>query len=212
MKSTLKLLWHLCAIVGIAGIACAAWLLAQGIGTRQEPSNLETTVARAARHMAIPAGAKSRPNPIARSGDSIRAGLQHWADHCATCHGNDGSGDTTMGRAMYPRVPEMRQPGTQELTDGELFYIIENGVKLTGMPAWSTDSDDGEQDSWHLVNFIRHLPQLTTEELSEMSDLNPRAPDEWRELEEQRKFLSGETEAPPVQQRQQSHEHKGSHP
>ena len=77
------------------------------------------------------------------------------------------------------------------------------------MAAWSTGSPDGEQASWHLVNFIRHLQDLTEEELAEMADLNPRGPDEWRALEEERKFLSGETEAPPVQE---SHGHKGGHP
>ena len=66
----------------------------------------------------------------------IAAGMAHYADHCAACHANDGSAETQIGLGMYPRPPDMRQPATQTLTDGELFYIIENGVRLTGMPAW----------------------------------------------------------------------------
>ncbi|MEO7144714.1 MAG: c-type cytochrome [Bryobacteraceae bacterium] len=60
----------------------------------------------------------------------------HWADHCAACHANNGSGDTAMGKHTYPPTPDMRQAETQNLTDGELFYIIQNGSRLTRMPSW----------------------------------------------------------------------------
>src|SRR5262249_20817096 len=107
----------------------------------------------------------------------------------AICHANDGSGDTAMGRHLYPRVPDMRTPGTQNLTDGELFYIIENGVRLTGMPAWGGEhaSDDA---TWKLVHFIRHLPKLSTVELKDMKRLNPKGPDEEIDPDE---FLKGGT-------------------
>ena len=62
----------------------------------------------------------------------IAEGRDHFADHCATCHANDGSGNTEMGRGLYPKAPDMRLPATQNLSDAELFYIIENGVRLTG--------------------------------------------------------------------------------
>ena len=156
MARALRAVWHLCAVAGLAAIAVAAWFATQGISARPEPSALEVSVARAARRFAIPASERSRANPIPVTEETIRAGLEHWADHCATCHANNGSGDT-IGRALYPRAPDMRLPTTQDLTDGELFYIIENGVKLTGMPAWGTGSAEGEQESWHLVNFIRSL-------------------------------------------------------
>ncbi len=134
--------------------------------------------------------------------------MEHWADHCATCHGNDGSGDTPIGSALYPRAPDVRLPATQDLTDGELFYIIENGVKMTGMPAWGTGTAEGEQESWHLVNFIRHLPQLSDDELAEMEELNPRGLADWRALEEERRFLAGDSEPPAVAQPQTHKGHK----
>src|SRR5467141_1262563 len=67
-----------------------------------------------------------------RSGGSLRA-LGH---HCATCHGNDGRRQTDIGRNMYPKAPDMRRARTQDLTDCELFSIIKNGIRLTGMSAW----------------------------------------------------------------------------
>jgi hypothetical protein len=90
----------------------------------------------------------------------------------------------------------MRQAATQSLTDGELFYIIENGVRLTGMPAWSTGTPEGEEASWHLVHFIRRLPKLTAEEIEEMEALNPRPPAEIRQDLEAERFLRGDDQAP----------------
>ena len=88
----------------------------------------------------------------------------------------------------------MRRRETQALTDGELFFIVENGVRLTGMPAWG--GPDTAQDSWKLVHFIRHLPSLTGEEQARMEALNPRSPDEWRALEAEDAFLREEAPAP----------------
>lgn len=73
-----------------------------------------------------------------------------------------------------------------------MFYVIEHGVRFTGTPAFGTDTLEGEEASWHLVNFIRHLPKVTPEQLEEMARMNPRPPAEvLQELEEQQ-FLAGE--------------------
>jgi hypothetical protein len=85
----------------------------------------------------------------------------------------------------------MRLSATQNLSDGELFYIIENGVRLTGMPGWSTGTASGEESTWHLVHFIRHLPRLTADELEGMEELNPRSPVEIREEIKAEEFLKG---------------------
>ncbi|MCU1235652.1 MAG: Cytochrome [Candidatus Solibacter sp.] len=76
------------------------------------------------------------------------------------------------------------------MSDGELFYIIENGIRLSGMPAWA--SGHGEEDSWKLVHFIRHLPQLSFSEQKEMENLNPKSPAEFEEEKEEENFLKGE--------------------
>jgi mono/diheme cytochrome c family protein len=205
MKKLARIAIVLLALVGFVTVCAGVWFWSRGIDSLDEPGALEVAVARQARHLAIPPAARQRQNPIPRSPENIRVGLEHWADHCASCHANDGSGDTPVGRALYPRAPDMRAPATQELTDGELFYIIENGVKLTGMPAWGTGTEESETSSWQLVHFIRH-PQLTTEELAAMEELNPRGPAEWRALEEERKFLAGEIDVP---ESSPPHEHKG---
>jgi len=169
----------------------------RGFSTRDQPTAMESWAARKARDMAMPAGAKSKTNPVGNSPEVLEAARAHWADHCASCHANDGSGDTVVGKNLYPPAPDMRLPATQQLTDGELFYVIQNGIRLTGMPAWGTGtSSDGlshdEEDSWKLVHFIRHLPQITLEEKKAMEKLNPKSPDDLREEQEEEKFLRGE--------------------
>ncbi len=181
-------------VLGVALLA--ATFLRGGIAARPEPPRLEAAVARRLRHWAVPAEARALRNPVPPSTEVLADARAHFADHCASCHGNDGSGDTSLGRSLYPRAPDMRRSQTQELSDGELFYIIENGVRLTGMPAWGRPGADAE--SWKLVHFIRHLSTLTGEEKLEMERLNPRGPEEWKEREEEERFLEGEPHPPPA--------------
>jgi mono/diheme cytochrome c family protein len=181
------------ALAGVIALVAGLLLIRGGISAKATPGEFETTLARRARTLAIPRSARDMRNPVPLTPQVLAEGREHFADHCAICHGNDGSGDTEVGRGLYPRAPDMRQPATQSLPDGELFYIIENGVRLTGMPAWA--SHEGTDENWHLVHFIRHLPKLTPAELEEMKTLNPKAPDERRE-EEQRPSPASGSERP----------------
>jgi hypothetical protein len=131
-------------------------------------------------------------NPIPNTPEILAEASAHWADHCFSCHANDGSGDTVVGKNLYPPAPDMRLTATQQLTDGELFYIIQNGIRLTGMPAWGNGSPHDEEDSWKLVHFIRYLPRITLEEKKAMEKLNPKSPDDLREEQEEERFLRGE--------------------
>lgn len=174
-------------VVGIAAIH-------HGFSARDEPTAMETVVARMVRNLAVPAAMKSAKNPFAATPEVLAEAEAHFADHCATCHANNGSGTTEMGRNMYPKPPDMRHRQTQELTDGEIYSIIHNGIRLTGMPAWGEGDRQADQDSWKLVVFIRHLPQLTAEEEKAMEALNPKSPEEMREEQEEQQFLNGPPE------------------
>jgi mono/diheme cytochrome c family protein len=129
------------------------------------------------RHLSIPEDQRARKNPLDATAANVRAGMEHFADHCAICHSNSGVGDTALARGLYPHPPIMREERTQSLTDGELFSIIQNGIRFTGMPAFA-DSGHTEEDSWKCVLFIRHLPKQTPQEIAEMEKLNPKGPDE----------------------------------
>ena len=186
------------AAVGLIALVAAAivlwWVSTHRFSAKAEPGRLEAVVARQLRRLAMGTGGRELQNSVPRTADAVHEGMTHYADHCAVCHGNDGSGETEMGRGLYPKVPDMRLPATQSLTDGELFLIIENGVRFTGMPGWSTGTAEGERESWRLVHFIRHLPDVTPEEIAHMETLTPKSPEEIRERIEEEKFLEGTDE------------------
>ena len=192
MKAFLRAFAVLVLAGSIAGALLLYAITRRGLGTRTEPTRVEAAVARAVRGLATPRAMRAQTNPVPGTAEVVEEGLGHFADHCAPCHANDGSGDTEIGRGLYPRAPDMRAAQTQSLSDGELYSIIENGIRLTGMPAWGTGTPEGERASWALVHFIRRLPTLTDEELARMDKLNRRSPAEFREDEQTRRFLAGE--------------------
>jgi hypothetical protein len=174
------------ALLGVV-VAMAVSILHDGLSARATPNRFEIMLARNARHLAIPSNARLAQNPLLDSPED-------FADQCTICHGNDGSGQTMIGGGLYPKPPDLRQPETQNLTDGELFWIIENGVRFTGMPAFSTGGEHGGmQGSWKLVHFIRHLPHLTAAERIEMERYNPKGLDERAEEQQENDFLNGAT-------------------
>jgi len=177
-------------------VAGVVWVRSSGLSARPEPSPAEARLARMARAVAVDSAAKRARNPVPASPEALAEGRAHYADHCALCHANDGSGDTELGRRLYPRAPDMRLSATQGQTDGELFHVIENGVRLTGMPGWGGEIPP--EASWKLVHFIRHLPKVTPEEILDMERMNPKSPGEWREMQEDEQFLMGEPAKPPA--------------
>jgi len=176
-------------VAGVAGAAAFGWMtIRRGFSARDNPSAMEAYVAKTARKLSIPASERDAKNPFAPTPEVLSEARAHFADHCAICHGNDGSGKTEIGQNLYPKTPDMRQSETQNLTDGQMYYIIHNGIRLTGMPAWG--GPDKDNDSWRLVSFIRHLPQMTSEEMKEMEEFNPKSPAERLEEQEEQQFLN----------------------
>ena len=175
--------------VVVGGVALTLTGL-NGFSARSEPSAVERLMARSMRRYAVPGRMRDTPNPVVFSPEVWAEARAHFADHCAACHANNGSGNTEMGRGLYPRAPDMRLPDTQRLTDGELYWIIENGVRLTGMPAWGPGGEH-DHDTWKLVHFVRHLKDLTAEQLQEMEALNPKSPSELEEERQDKDFLEG---------------------
>lgn len=178
-------------VVAFAAVSGLFQLLRHGFSARDNPSWIERVVARTTRRVAVPAKAKWMRNPTPNTPENLAEARGHWADHCAICHANNGSSDTEIGRNLYPKAPDMRLPATQDLTDGEIYYTIKNGIRLTGMPAWGQASENDE-DSWRLVHFIRHLPKLTAAEEQEMEQMNPKSPEELQEEQEEEQFLNGD--------------------
>ena len=199
---TWKVVLLIMVAVLAAGAVYATVLVRRGFSARENPSWIEAFAAGIAKSLAVPATYRLK-DPYLSTAENLREGEEHFADHCAICHGNDGSGDTLFGKGLYPKPPDMRTADTQNKSDGELYYTIVNGVRLSGMPAFgppgpAQDKDLGTNDaeSWKLVLFIRHLPQITSEELDEMKNLNPKTDADRAEEEQEEQFLNG-SEPPP---------------
>ena len=186
------------AFLPLAGLAVLMLLLqGRGVSARPEPSAIETRGALFMRSWMTPSTFKGLKNPLSATEEHFIAAREHYADHCASCHANDGSGNTEMGGNFYPKVPDMRLPRTQQLSDGEIFYFIENGVRLTGMPGWSTGTLEGERASWQLVHFIRRLSTLTPDDLAVMERFNPTSRAVFEEERRIEEFLNGADAPPP---------------
>jgi mono/diheme cytochrome c family protein len=210
MRAVLKAFLLLLALTVVVGGIGVWYFVISGVSAKEQPGRVEEFLARNARSMAIARRAKTLTNPVEYSAEVIADGRAHFADHCAICHANDGSGKNTIGQSLWPKAPDLRQALTQNLTDGELFWIIENGIRFTGMPAWSTGTKEGETASWHLVHFIRRLPRLTPEEVESMESLNPKSPAEVRQQIAEEAFLEGSDEKPTATPTT-PHKHSGGH-
>ena len=154
------LIFVFCGLAGLGGIV-GLLLIRRGFSARDEPTSLERVVARGMRNLAIPRHAAEEPSPWKASADTLREARETFLARCAICHGPDGSGQTTVGRNLYPKPPDLRSALTQNLTDGQIHYIIQNGVRLTGMPAWGNPHEEQGDISWKLALFIRDLRQPT---------------------------------------------------
>ncbi len=196
MTGALKVAAVVLVLAAVLAAAGLAYVRVTRLSARPTPGDLETRLARTVRGFALPGDVRRRVNPVPLSAAALADGMAHFADHCASCHASDGSGATEMGQNLFPKAPDMRAPATQELSDGELFWIIENGIRFTGMPGWGTGTAESATSTWHLVHFVRHLPRLSEDELAEMEALMPKPVDEVRQDIEAERFLSGEDVTP----------------
>jgi predicted CXXCH cytochrome family protein len=162
------------ASVAVIVVALVALLInARGFRASATPGAFETLAARLVRDFAIPRAEKGRKNPLAGDEQARGQGRNEFLARCATCHGSDGRGATPIGANVYPRVPDLHGSATQDLTDGEIRYIIANGVQLTGMPALPALDGQEERVSWALVTYLRSLRSNTPAEVArQQSTLN----------------------------------------
>jgi len=132
--------------------------LLPGCTAHKHPSGVETTLANMAKDVVIPIEAGEKKNPLPETDEVLSQGRQVFLESCALCHGPDGRGETYIGLNMYPPAMDMTSPHVQHWSDAGLFWIIRNGVRLTGMPSWQ--SSISENDTWKLARFIHNLPRL----------------------------------------------------
>lgn len=149
-------------MLGIISAMLGAVLL--GCTADKQPSQEETNLANAAKDVAIPLEAGKKKNPVPDTEEAVSQGQEAFLGSCVQCHGADGRANTDVGRSMAPPAMDLTSAHVQHWSDAELFWIIQNGVSHTGMPAWR--SSLSENDAWKLALFIHNLPRLDTASVS----------------------------------------------
>jgi mono/diheme cytochrome c family protein len=126
-----------------------------------EPGDLETKLATRAKHFLIERRSRRDiPAPPADRQASATSGDVLYGTECSSCHGLDGRHPTDPGRWMYPRAADLTSPEVQQYSDGALFWIIRNGIRLSGMPAFGNVETD--EHIWNLVDDLRTLASRPT--------------------------------------------------
>ncbi|HVP68730.1 MAG TPA: cytochrome c [Anaeromyxobacteraceae bacterium] len=142
--------------VRTGGRWAAALLLALAACRATPPSAFETALASAVKRRLTVRGASDR-NPLPPTEENVRAGQRAFAGYCHACHGLDGQNTgVPFASAMSPPVPSLSSPAVQAYTDGQLKWVIENGLYPSGMPAARGILAD--EEIWRIVVFLRHLP------------------------------------------------------
>jgi mono/diheme cytochrome c family protein len=157
----------------LAGIVAGVLLVLVGAGAclltgffnvaaTTPPSKPEKQLAGISLTRSVKRRAPRATNPFAGSADAVQSGLAHYKEMCVTCHGAPGVDPSEIGEGLNPPAPDLTLPAVQARTDGELFWLVQNGIRMTGMPAFGPTHKD--EDVWRIVAFLRHLPEITPEE------------------------------------------------
>ncbi len=157
--------------VFLFGAIYLALLVNRGFSAADQPSVLESVIARIVRNFSIPRRAKLEKNPLTATPENVEKARNDYNDRCVSCHGKTDAGQPAIGENLYPRAPNLALPATQHLSEGEIHYIIRNGVRMTGMPAWRNPHVEQDDQSWLLVLYIRSLAQLSPEEKAQQAKL-----------------------------------------
>ena len=132
------------------------------LSASNEPGKVESWLAPWAFARSMAHRAPVTKNPFASNTSVLPSGMAHYRENCVICHGAPNVPSSELAQGLNPPAPKLHTDDTQALKDGELFWIIKNGIRMTGMPAFGETHSD--EEIWHIVTFVRHLPAITDKE------------------------------------------------
>lgn len=150
----------------LAGGAGIVWAGLFNTAATAAPSALERKVTGLALDRSVHRRAPKTANPLKPDPDVLRGGLAHYKGMCVSCHGAPGVDASEAGEGLNPPAPDLSTGRVQKRTDGELFWLVQGGIRMTGMPAFGPTHKD--EEIWKIVAFVRRLPALSTEEVREL--------------------------------------------
>lgn len=149
-------------IITIAVTLCVLWTGALDWSATKKPFPAERWAGNFAWENSMNARAPKDQNPFGHDEKAIDIGLDHYREDCVICHRVPGTEASDVAMGLHPAAPDLWKPETQSMTDGQLFWTIKNGIRMTGMPGFGVTHSD--TNLWNLVAFIRQLPKLTPEQ------------------------------------------------
>jgi len=149
-----------------AGAAAILYTGSFNTSAEKPPSRMEKKIATFALNKSVERRAPNRTNPLPATPENLRRGLAHFRENCVLCHGAPGVDPGEIGQGLNPGAPDLTLPRVQARTDGQLFWLVDEGIKMTGMPAFGPTHDENE--IWKIVAFLRHLPEITPEETAQL--------------------------------------------
>lgn len=154
MRHTPRLIGVIILVLMI--IAAAYGVMHVTVSALPEPAPFETSIATKAKGWYISRAARiSVPAAVENNASRVATGETLFGMGCATCHGQDGRKPAPIGRSMYPRVLDLGSPEVQGMSDRELFWVIKNGIRLSGMPGFAKVESD--EQIWELTYYVRSL-------------------------------------------------------
>jgi len=153
-------------LLGVLLVILTCFLLAAtgsfNVSAKEGSGKFERKVAAFTLQRSVARRAPKEKNPFAGSPEALKLGLAHYKENCVMCHGAPGVEESEAGMGLNPTAPDLTLPAIQNMSDGELYWIVANGIRMSGMPAFSLTHK--KEEIWHLVTFVRHLPQISADE------------------------------------------------
>jgi len=148
------------------GAGAYVWTGSFNTAATLPPSRTEKELATFALNKSVARRAPNRKNPLPANPDTFRGGLAHFRENCVVCHGAPGVDPGEIGQGLNPGAPDLTRARTQARSDGQLFWIVDEGIRMSGMPAFGPTHKENE--IWQIVAFLRHLPEITDEEKAQL--------------------------------------------
>ncbi len=146
----------------LAGIAGAYLFLSLGLmpaNADANPSFMEKWAARKSLHATIAREAQTGAGPLSVNDESLLAGIRLYAANCAVCHGAADGKPSNIAQGLFQRPPQLAKHGVDDDPEGEIHWKIKHGIRLTGMPAYTSTMSDNE--IWQTTVFLKHMNGLS---------------------------------------------------
>jgi mono/diheme cytochrome c family protein len=193
--------WWMAVLLAVVVVLVVLLVLANSMSMAAgPPGGFESNLITRMKYSRI--GGKNDASPLPDTPATVKEGAEHFQHHCEVCHGLDGQNTgVPFADKSSPPVADLASPRVQHYTDGQLKWIIDRGIRFSGMPGWKGILDDNE--GWAIVRYLRHLPPK--------GSLG--APAVFREAEEEHEHgeAAEHQHAAPEEKQGESHQHEHSH-